>query len=255
MIKKIIHLSDLHFGTEIPSVLTSLVETLNHLNPDLIIVSGDLTQRALTSQFHRAANFLKQLNAKHILCVPGNHDISLHNVFERFLYPFRQYQKFINNELFPVYNDDNVAVLGINSVTPYKHMSGFVTTQQLDYVNNFFAQYDPKIIRILVMHHNLVHSERHKIINDAEKIITLFSQCNINLILSGHIHYAYIEQLKRNYFSHNMYVITAGTPISTRTIEPNSFNIIELEHSHFTLSVSEYIENKFIITRAEQFQL
>jgi 3',5'-cyclic AMP phosphodiesterase CpdA len=252
---KIIHLSDLHFGTERSGVVDLLISDIKTLKPDIIIVSGDLTQRALTSQFHAAKYFLNRISTNNIVCVPGNHDISLYNLIERFFYPFSKYQRFINENLSPYYCKDDLAILGINSVTPFKPMGGFVTQQQLDYVRNFFQVNINSKIKIIVMHHNLIRSERHKIINDSEKIISVFADCQVNLVLSGHIHYAYIEQLRKKTIQHNMYIVTAGTPISTRTAAPNSFNIIELNETEFKLSVRELKDDKFMLLTETVFQL
>ena len=242
---KIIHLSDLHFGTEIPGVTDILIDDIRTQAPDVIVISGDSTQRALVSQYVQMQKFIRQINQQPILIVPGNHDISLHNLIERFFYPLSKFKKYLCSTLNPHLQVDNVVILGVNSVTSYKPMSGYVTDEQLNYVNNFFAKRDKNETRIIVMHHNLIRSERHKIINDSEKIINTFAQCGINLVLSGHIHYAHIEHLKRNFLAHNMYVITAGTAISTRTLLTNSYNVIELQNGQFILTVRELKNDNF----------
>lgn len=103
--KKILHLSDLHFGTEVPGILDCLNAEIIKTNPDLIIVSGDLTQRALRSQFFLVKDFLNSLPQKPLICVPGNHDISLYNLIERFFYPLRRYKKYITDNMYPEYCD------------------------------------------------------------------------------------------------------------------------------------------------------
>jgi 3',5'-cyclic AMP phosphodiesterase CpdA len=248
--KKILHISDLHFGTERPGIVATLREEIKKIAPDMVIVSGDLTQRAKTEQFLAAKSFLDSLS-NNVFCVPGNHDISLHNWVERFFYPFRKYKKYIHSLPCDAYNSGQVAILGINSVTPFKPMGGYVTDTQLMKVKKFFGTVPQSTFKVIVMHHNLIRSERHKIINDAEKLINMFSACHVNLILSGHIHYPCIELLKRDYLAHNMYVITAGTAISTRTAAPNSFNTIELEGQHFTFTVYEFDGAKFVINKQQ----
>ncbi len=211
----------------------------------MIIISGDLTQRALSSQFKMARNFIGMLTNYPVLCVPGNHDISLHNLIERFFYPLKKYRHFITENLSPEHITDEIAILGINSATPFKRMNGYVTEEQLGFVTSFFKKNSDKKLKILVMHHNLIRSERHKIINDSEKIISSFAACNINIVLSGHIHAPLIEQLKKNYLQHNMYIITAGTAISHRTVLPNSYNVIETGETEFKLEVREFNNGNF----------
>lgn len=245
---KIIHLSDLHFGTERSGVVPTLIEEIHRLQPDIVVISGDLTQRARQRQYRLAQSFLKEVSRYQLLCVPGNHDISLYNLFERLFFTFRKYKKWITPHLCSSIVYNNVALLGINSVTPYKPMGGYVSKQQLELVVNFFQKQPVDKIKIVVMHHNLIRSERHKIINASEDIIKVFAECNINLVLSGHIHYACIELLKRNFLKKNMYIITAGTATSTRTIAPNSFNILECKESQFTLTVKSLEHQQFIIS-------
>jgi len=253
--KRILHLSDLHVGTEWPNSLVLLAEDIQKNHPDLILISGDLTQRARPSEYKKIHAFLKSIHHQPILCVPGNHDIALYNVIERFFYPFYRYNKWIKKHFLQYFVDDDLAILGINSVTPFKPMGGFVTEEQLTLVRNFFSCQAEHKIKIIVMHHNLISSERHKIINDAEKIITVFAQSHVNLVISGHIHYACIEQVKRGYITRPLYVVTAGTAISTRTSEPNSYNIIDFEDHAFKLSVREFDLKQFTTKKETQFKL
>lgn len=253
--KKIIQLSDLHFGTEREGIIAPLFQDIAEQRPDIIVISGDFTQRARHREYAAARDFISKLNIKTIINVPGNHDIALYNLIERFGYPLRKYKKYITSELFPSYEDNHIAILGVNSATPYKAMSGFISDNQLAYIVQYFKRLPESVIKILVMHHNLIASERHKNINHAEVIIEAFASCNINLVLSGHIHCAYIEQLKRSHINHNMYVITAGTSISTRTTELNSYNVVELGNNEFKLTVREFDEGHFKTRSIEDFIL
>lgn len=251
--KRIIHLSDLHFGTERIDLLNLVRHEIKQNNPDLIVISGDLTQRAKNSQFCAAKKFVDSLNRK-IICVPGNHDISLYNPIERFLYPFSKYKKWISPDLCVSYMHDNIAMLGINSVTPYKPMSGYVTKSQLKLIVDFFTSQSNNKIKIVIMHHNLISSERHKIINDSEKLIDVFCKCKVNLVLSGHIHAAHVELLRQTNDT-SLYVITAGTAISTRTLESNSFNIIDIDDKWFKLIVKKFDGNDFVTSYENKFIL
>lgn len=253
--KTILHLSDLHFGTERPGSVDALIQDCQQINPDIIIISGDLTQRATHEQYHAAKKFLNNFYDKKILCVPGNHDISLYNPIERFLYPFSKYKKYIAPDLCEHYSEADLSVLGINSVTPYKPMSGYVTDKQLQMVENYFKNQPKNGTRIVVMHHNLIRSERHKIINDADKILTVFANAGINIVLSGHIHFPCIESIQGKFLHHSMYVITAGTAISTRTIEPNSYNLLQMHEKGFNLTVRTLIGQRFENTGSKNYSI
>ncbi|MGB9178581.1 MAG: metallophosphoesterase, partial [Pyrinomonadaceae bacterium] len=112
--RTIVHLSDLHFGRVDYSVVKPLIEHVKEAKPDLVAVSGDLTQRARTAQFKEAREFLDALPQPQII-VPGNHDVPLHNVFARFLQPLDKYRRHITDDLEPFYADEEIAVLGLNT--------------------------------------------------------------------------------------------------------------------------------------------
>ena len=119
----LIHLSDLHFGKDRPDLLEPLVERVNVLAPDLVVISGDLTQRAREEQFKEARDFIKKINAR-VLSVPGNHDVSLHRPFRRFFWPWRSYKKYIDQDLTPSFENDEMIVVGINSVDRFSWQTG-----------------------------------------------------------------------------------------------------------------------------------
>src|SRR5215210_6582583 len=112
--RKVVHLSDLHFGRVDESVLKPLIQTVEELKPDVVAVSGDLTQRARSHQFKEARAFLDALPG-HQIVVPGNHDVPLWNVFARFLQPLTKYRRYITQELRPFYSDEELAIMGINT--------------------------------------------------------------------------------------------------------------------------------------------
>src|SRR5256714_4607423 len=111
---RIVHLSDLHFGRVNPILIDPLIRAVVKVEPDLVAVSGDLTQRARSYQFQQARSFLDALPKPQII-VPGNHDIPLHNVFARFLEPLTKYKRYIAEDLNPIYEDEEVAIVGVNT--------------------------------------------------------------------------------------------------------------------------------------------
>src|SRR5438105_4277318 len=112
--RTLVHLSDIHFGRLDARIVAPLIATINDLSPDLIAVSGDLTQRARRRQFVEARDFLSQLPQPQLV-VPGNHDVPLFDLAGRFLRPFDAYQRYITTDLEPVCQDDEMIVIGMNS--------------------------------------------------------------------------------------------------------------------------------------------
>ncbi len=112
--RTLVHLSDVHFGCVDYPTVDGLVEKINEIAPHLVVLSGDLTQRARSAQFIEARAFLDKLPKPQII-VPGNHDIPLHNVFDRFLHPLDKYKKYITDNLQPFYADEEIAIVGLNT--------------------------------------------------------------------------------------------------------------------------------------------
>src|SRR6478752_716554 len=107
----IAHLSDIHFGRVEPRLVTALVRTIAAVAPDLVAVSGDLTQRARRSQFQAARRFLDLLPFP-LLVVPGNHDVPLYNLPVRLLDPYRGYRRYIQQDLEPVFESHEMIAVG-----------------------------------------------------------------------------------------------------------------------------------------------
>src|SRR5882672_7941733 len=129
--RSIVHLSDIHFGRVDAAVVGPLIETINQIAPDVVAVSGDLTQRARSRQFIEARAFLDELPKPQIV-VPGNHDVPLHNVFTRFARPLAKYRRYINEDLRPFYHDEELAVLGVNTARSLTIKGGRINEEQID---------------------------------------------------------------------------------------------------------------------------
>lgn len=242
----IVHLSDLHFGTEKIDAIASLIATVNELQPEVIVISGDFTQRAKVHQFKSAKNLIEQLACANIICVPGNHDIPLHNIFSRIFFPLKNYKQFITDNLNPYFIQDKVAILGINSTTPFTVMDGFISPAQLNMLKEKFLELPPDIIKIACMHHNMIKPEYHKVIINLDALLKTLAECRVNLILAGHLHDAFIEKIERDFIHHPMYVVTAGTTLSYRLrTQPNSFNFITLHPDGFSLQIYELLNQRF----------
>src|SRR6202163_3487806 len=131
--RSLVHLSDLHFGRVDPTVVGPLIEAVNRLKPDLIAVSGDLTQRARSGQFRAARTFLDALPQPQIV-VPGNHDVPMHNVFRRFMQPLNKYRRYITAELRPSYADAEIVVVGVNTARSLTIKSGPLNEKQVEWM-------------------------------------------------------------------------------------------------------------------------
>jgi 3',5'-cyclic AMP phosphodiesterase CpdA len=232
--RTIVHLSDLHFGRTDEALLTPLASVIAKLAPDLIAVSGDLTQRARTAEFQAARAFLDRLPKPQIV-VPGNHDVPLHNVFSRFIGPLTKYRRYVTADLEPFYADDEIAVLGINTARSLTFKRGRINSTQIDHAQERLGTLDPKIIKIIVTHHPFDLPDRrasNELVGRAVMAMDMLWACRCDLLLAGHLHVSDAGSAAMHSVggSHDAIVVQAGTATSTRGRgELNSFNAIHVE--------------------------
>jgi len=231
--KTLVHLSDLHFGRTDAGVVAALAPLVNSLLPDVVVVSGDLTQRAKPSQFREARCFLDALPQPQIV-VPGNHDVPLYNVFQRFLQPLHKYRRLIGDDLEPFYADSEIAVAGINTARSLTFKGGRINEQQMQRLYERFAPLDGSLMKIVVTHHPFDLPDSHEgaaIVGRAGAAIRMFRKCGANMLLSGHLHASHVGSSERRYplNGYALMIIQAGTATSTRSRgEINSFNVIRV---------------------------
>ncbi|HSJ14561.1 MAG TPA: metallophosphoesterase family protein [Longimicrobiales bacterium] len=237
----ILHISDLHFGPAfVPHVGEALQEAAIQLDIDLIVASGDFTQRARAEQFAAARAFLDRLPPVPIVVTPGNHDVPLYRIFERLFDPYRHYRAHIHTDLDYALRLDRAVVVSVNTTAPLRHIvNGRIQAWQLDFVARGFADAPPGLPRILVAHHHFAPApdyDRRQVIPGAKRAMDRFAQLNIDLILGGHLHRAYIGNSLDVYpgpdREQGIIIVQSGTTTSrrgrAREREKNSFNYIRV---------------------------
>ena len=232
--RTLIHMSDLHFGRIDPELLDPLRVTVAEIAPHLTVVSGDLTQRARSSQFQEARTYLDSLPGQKLI-VPGNHDVPLWNVFSRMLTPLDKYKKHITDDLSPMYVDDEIAVLGINTARSMVVKHGRINKEQIDAVRKHLCSMSHEMTKIVVTHHPFDLPEGHDgdLVGRAGKAMDMFAKCGADVLLAGHFHTSHTGTTSERYriVGHSALVIQAGTATSTRGRgEENSFNVVRIEH-------------------------
>jgi 3',5'-cyclic AMP phosphodiesterase CpdA len=237
--RTLVHLSDLHFGRVDETLLAPLAQAVASIKPDVVVVSGDLTQRARIPQFQAAREFLDTLPSPQIV-VPGNHDVSLHNVVRRFLQPLDRYSRYIVDDLEPAYSDAEIAVIGINSARSLTVKSGRINAEQIVRMRERFARAETGAIRIVVTHHpfDVPHPDGKHIIGRATMAIDALAECRVDLLLAGHLHLSHTITTASRYRipGFGALVVQAGTATSVRRRdETNSFNLIRVEPSRIAI--------------------
>ena len=235
------HLSDLHFGRVERATLEPLRRRVIELAPDLVVISGDLTQRARARQFREARAFLDSLPGPQIV-VPGNHDVPLYNVLARFLRPLAGYRRAIGADLEPSYVDDEIAVLGINTARSFVFKGGRVSEAQLARVEQKLCRVREEVVKILVTHHPFMALER-------------LARCGVDVFVAGHLHTASIGDAAHRVAGMSALLVQAGTATSSRTREePNSFNLLRISRRRVEVRQYALRRGSFVPAAVDAFQ-
>ena len=260
--RTLVHMSDLHFGRVDRGLLQPLIDQVKRIGPDLVVVSGDLTQRARSAQFKQAREFLDELSAPRIV-VPGNHDVPMHNILARFFLPLKKYRRYITNELEPFFVDAEIAVLGLNTARSLTIKNGRINEAQLQHVRARLSSLSAEVTKIVVTHHPLDLPQDHGsnvLVGRAGMAMALFAECRVDLMLAGHFHVGQTGNSAARYAipGHTALIIQAGTATSTRGRgQANSFNVIKIDRPMIVVERWEWISvaATFVAAESARFRL
>ncbi|OCH98165.1 3',5'-cyclic-nucleotide phosphodiesterase [Legionella jamestowniensis] len=251
---KIVHISDLHIGMHQPLILDAFLKDVVQLQPQLTLISGDLTQRAKSHQFELLQSFLDQLPGT-VLVVPGNHDVPLYNFLTRLMNPFKAYDHYVKEQFKAEFVNDEVAILGVNSVNPFKVKEGKIKSNTLEIINNFFTV-EGKNLNILFFHHNFDHiAGLHKPLKNEEQFLRYLKTSNVDIVCTGHLHYANVGIIKKNNDKVCL-VLHAGTlSCSRRKDKMNSYFVIDVNAKACSVDWRVFKENQFELHRTYTMKL
>ena len=225
----IVHLSDLHFGAHLEALAESLLTDVATRQPDLVVVSGDLTQRARPGEFEQAREFLDRMPGP-VLTVVGNHDLPLFNLPKRLLSQTRRYEKYITADLDPVLLLPGVAVVGLDTMPAWRWKAGHVSPRQARSVAESLCNSRREAWRILVTHHPVLPPRLSGLVG-RDVLVDACAQARVALLMSGHTHTASAELVSLGVpgRQHSALAVVAGTTISRRTRRtPNSYGVLRL---------------------------
>ena len=237
----ILQISDVHFGPYyVPEAGEALLRAVQELESDIIIVSGDFTQRAKREQFAEARKFLDRLPDRPTVVTPGNHDVPLYRVFERLFKPYDLYREYISKDLDMVLQSEQAVIVALNSTKPLQAVvNGRIARWQLQFAADAFSDAPPEALRIVVAHHHFAPApdyEGGQVMPKAKRAIDCFTDLKVDMVIGGHLHRAYIGNSLDVYpgedRDHGIIIVQSGTSTSrrgrAREREKNSFNHIRV---------------------------
>ncbi len=221
-------LSDMHFGTEQPAVVEALVALALQQRPDLLVLSGDITQRARPAEFQAARAFMNRLGAP-MLAIPGNHDIPLFNVWARLQRPYAGHMAAFGSELEPVHASPDLLVVGVNTTRARRHKDGEVSAQQVERVAQLLQGATAAQLRLVVVHQPVAVTraeDRPNLLHGHAQALKRWAAAGADLVMGGHIHLPYVLEIQG--LARAMWAVQAGTAVSSRVRPgaPNSVNLL-----------------------------
>ncbi|RZI78359.1 MAG: metallophosphoesterase [Variovorax sp.] len=229
----LLQISDPHFGTEQAHVVAALRDLARAHMPNLVVLSGDITQRATGAQFAAARAFVDSLAAPAVMALPGNHDIPLFALAARLLNPYGRYRKAFGSDLEPVFESPDCLAIAVNTTRWYRHADGEVSAAQVDRVAARLMRASPRQLRVVAVHQPVtvtLPEDASNLLHGRDRAVARWAEAGADLVLGGHIHLPFVRPLHESFpaTARTLWAVQAGTAVSTRVRSgaPNSVNLI-----------------------------
>lgn len=243
---RILHLSDPHFGTHREPVAAALVDTAKALAPNLLVLSGDITQRAHAPQFDAARRFVDALGIGFWLALPGNHDLPLFDVAARIWRPYAGYRRVFGNELELQHIDYQAMVLTADTTRAWRHKHGAVSQAQIERVETSLWLAHANQLRVVVTHQppQVPRDDARKdLLRGHQPALAAWTKAGADLVLCGHIHLpGVVPTPTSSPQGRRAWVVLAGTAVSSRVRRDvgNSFNLIRWQPEQRRVQVERW---------------
>jgi 3',5'-cyclic AMP phosphodiesterase CpdA len=252
VLHRILHISDLHTGPPfLRPIADSLVRQAHEIKPDLVVISGDFVQRADYEDQWRTAVELREALPGPQLVVPGNHDVPLYNAHLRLLNPLGRYKRYISPELNPVFERTGLVVAGANTAHGLTMDGGRLGGRQIAAMRKAFVGKPKGTAKVAVWHHPVVNPpglHKNRVMTGAHSAMQLLDECDVELLLCGHIHVSYIGNTLDvvSTLRQGTIICQSGTSTSRRGYGrehgKNSCNLIEIDTHAIRISQLLYLE-------------
>jgi 3',5'-cyclic AMP phosphodiesterase CpdA len=225
----VLQVSDPHFGTERPQAVTALQRFCQDLRPDLLLVTGDITQRARTDEFARASAFFHELGVPARLIIPGNHDIPLFDMAARLFRPYGRFAHAFGPALEGEFESDGLLVVALNTTRRWRHTDGEVSDEQIARVGARLARARPQQLRLVAVHQPVGVTKEidvKNLLHGHERAVRHWAEAGADAVIGGHIHLPYVQALPG--LPRPVWAVQAGTSLSNRLRGgiSNSVNVV-----------------------------
>lgn len=251
----LMHISDLHAGPPFnPEKAELIVREAEELQPDLLVISGDMVQRAdYINQWRDIRAFIQRLPQPQLI-VPGNHDVPQFNQLARYFWPFRRFKKYVSPEVQPVFECDGLVAIGLNTARSFTIEGGKLSERTIDWLETTLKHYGSDVCKVVVMHHHVVQppgppSHKKDVLVGATEALAALDRGGAELVLCGHLHSSYIGNTLEfdPTLQQGTIIAQCGTTTSRRGRlwhrGKNSFNVIEIEDQVIRISQRIYLED------------
>lgn len=234
MTRRLLHFSDTHFGTENPEVCRALIGLAHQLSPDVMVWSGDITQRATPEQFRAAVLFARNLPLVPLLVIPGNHDLPLYSLVERLLAPYQRYRAAFGHALQPCFDAAGWQLTSADTTRRWRQQQGALSLTQIDRVAQRLRRAERDVWRIVVTHHPLVVNRDDDLADRPwrhRRALRTWAAAGMQVLLGGHTHVPFIARGGNVADGAAPWLIQSGTAVSRRTRHglPNSVTLLVQE--------------------------
>ncbi len=260
---RIAHISDLHFGTHVPELVEGLAVRLEELSPDLIIASGDFTMAGRHHEFAQAAAFLRRLRAP-VLAVPGNHDVPVYNLAERFTRPFARFRHYLSDITTTNHIGGGACVLGVNSARPwdlsFNWSHGHLSNRRVRITDRFFARHQEVPFRALVIHHPFYVPEEFpgfRTIGNGDAMMRVLAQRGVQAVFAGHLHAQFVvsREIALGDGPRSVVVMQVASVTSTRhRNQTNAFNLVEADGSGAVITAQAWSGSAYAPGEAKRIE-
>ena len=244
---RLLQMSDPHFGTVQPAVAQALVVLAHAQRPDLLVLSGDITQRARAAQFRQARAFCERLAIPRMLSLPGNHDIPLFNLWQRLFSPYAGYLRAFGPDLETTLQTPAICLIGVNTTRRWRHKNGSVSAAQVARVVAELQRAESGQLRVVVVHQPVLvlrAEDEHDRLRGWEPAVRAWAAAGADIVMGGHIHLPYVCELSSRVpgLARRIWCVQAGTALSLRVRReaPNSVNLLRYEPGQSACQVERW---------------